>query len=337
MDLSKRLRKFMNASEAPAFIVLVFVIIAFSIISPSFFQINNLLDLLRSNAAWIVFSAGLVMVILGGGMDMSYATNAICSAFIVCKFFCDNNIDMPVWIWMILSGLLAMCFGLLNGMLMYFFDLPPFIITLATSNIYRGFTLGFVSNVYLTINDLPPNFLSFAHYIIKASGKDGMASGLDVNFFIAVALMFVSHFILRHTIIGRGIYALGGDREAASRLGYSLKQLLLFSYGYNGFLAGIGGLIFMVQVRISDPLFLMGAEFNVVAAATIGGAVVGSGKGSVLGVVAGMALIQCVLSNLVLIGVPTYYQKLFYGLFVAAAVIFLRFRDKQRKAEDITG
>lgn len=157
----------------------------------------------------------------------------------------------------------------------------------------------------------------------------GASYGLHFSVFIMLGIMILTHLILGHTIIGRGVYALGGDSASAQRIGYNLTRIRMFIYGYAGLLAGIAGLIYVSNNRMADPMSFQGEELTVIAAVVMGGTSISGGKGSVLGVFLGLMLTNVINNNLALINVPSYWQKFTFGLLIIFAVLVQSVKAKR--------
>ncbi|NMD37981.1 MAG: ABC transporter permease, partial [Christensenellaceae bacterium] len=142
-------------------------------------------------------------------------------------------------------------------------------------------------------------------------------------------VMFITYILMRHTVVGRGIYALGGDLTSATRIGYNIKRLRMFLYGYAGGLAGLGGIIYVSNNRMADPMSFQGEELTVIAAVVLGGTSISGGKGTVLGIFLGLMLTNVINNNLVIIGVDSYWQKFTFGILVIIAVIIQSIREKR--------
>ena len=139
-----------------------------------------------------------------------------------------------------------------------------------------------------------------------------------VLFFLAVVL--ISWVILRFTVLGRGIYAIGGNFTAARRSGLNIHRIQFFIYMYVGFLAGIMGIMHLSLIRYSNPNYIVGTELSVIAAVVIGGARITGGTGSIIGTILGVVMIVILEKNLVLIGLSSYWQQFFIGLIIIVGV-----------------
>ena len=261
---------------------------------------------------------------------MSFMAIAICSAYMTIRFSIAVAPDLPFVALALVSMVIGILFGMCNAFLVNTFEMPIFIATLSLATTIRGLMLAFVGNEYIPSPDMPPATIDFSKmYCFNTTDATGSTFGLHFSVFIMLGVMVLTHLIMRHTIVGRGIYALGGDMGSASRIGYNVKRLRMFLYGYAGCLAGLGGLIYVSNNRMADPMSFQGEELTVIAAAVLGGTSISGGKGSVIGVFLGLMLTNVINNNLVIIGIDSYWQKFTFGLLVIVAVVIQSLRAKR--------
>lgn len=329
MNASKYLRKFLNSSEAIVLIILILVMCIFMMLSPTFMTLRNMFDLLRTMIVTGIFACGVMVVIISGGIDMSFMAIAICSAYMTIRFSIANAPDLPWIVLALFSMVLGILFGMLNAFLVNTFEMPIFIATLSVATTIRGLMLAFVGNEYVPSPDMPPAAIAFSkRYLFNTVDSTGFTFGLHFSVFIMLGIMVLTHLIMRYTIVGRGIYALGGDMTSASRIGYNVKHLRTFLYGFAGCLAGLGGIIYVSNNRMADPMSFQGEELTVIAAVVLGGTSISGGRGSVFGIFLGLMLTNVINNNLTIIGIDSYWQKFTFGVLVIAAVIIQSIRAK---------
>ena len=271
-----------------------------------------------------------MMIIINGGIDMSFMAIAICSAYMTVRLATSLGFQGPILVLMIISAVIGMLFGFLNAFLVNKFEIPIFIVTLSVATSIRGLMLNFVGNEYAASAEMPACTIEFSKtYWFNMVDATGASYGLHFSVFIMLGIMILTHLILGHTIIGRGVYALGGDSASAQRIGYNLTRIRMFIYGYAGLLAGIAGLIYVSNNRMADPMSFQGEELTVIAAVVMGGTSISGGKGSVLGVFLGLMLTNVINNNLALINVPSYWQKFTFGLLIIFAVLVQSVKAKR--------
>ena len=332
MNLQKSLRRFTKSNEFMILVILIAVMALFAILNPVFLSRRNMYDLLRTMIVTGIFACGVMMVIINGGIDMSFMAIAICSAYITIRLAISFQVELPFMVLAVISCTVGMLLGFCNALLVNKFEIPIFIATLSVATTVRGLMLHFVGNEYVASSGMPASAINFSKtYWFNTVDASGSSYGLHFSVFIMLGVMVLTHFIMRHTITGRGIYALGGDAVSAARIGYNVKRLRMFLYGYAGLLAGLGGLIYVANNRMADPMSFQGEELTVIAAVVLGGTSISGGKGTVFGVFLGLMLTKVINNNLVMVGVASYWQKLTFGVLIIAAV-FVQSMKAQRQA-----
>ena len=328
--MQSKLKKFARSNEFIVLIILVLVMGLFSVLNPSFLTLRNLFDLFRTMIVTGIFACGVMMIIINGGIHMSFMAIAICSAYMTVRLATSLGFQGPILVLMIISAVIGMLFGFLNAFLVNKFEIPIFIVTLSVATSIRGLMLNFVGNEYVASAEMPACTIEFSKtYWFNMVDATGASYGLHFSVFIMLGIMILTHLILGHTIIGRGVYALGGDSASAQRIGYNLTRIRMFIYGYAGLLAGIAGLIYVSNNRMADPMSFQGEELTVIAAVVMGGTSISGGKGSVLGVFLGLMLTNVINNNLALINVPSYWQKFTFGLLIIFAVLVQSVKAKR--------
>lgn len=328
--IKKRLNKFTKSNEFIVLIILTMVFVVFSILNPAFLSMRNMYDLFRTMIVTGIFACGVIMVIINGGIDMSFMTIAICSAYMTIRLAVSLSIDGPFIVLLAVSGIIGALFGFCNAYLVNKFEIPIFIATLSLATTIRGLMLNFVGNDYIPSPQMPASTIDFSKtYVFNTVDASGSTYGLHISVFIMLGIMIFTHLILNYTVLGRGVYALGGDTTSAKRVGYNITRVRLFIYGYAGLLAGVGGLVYVSNNRMADPMSFQGEELTVIAAIVLGGTSISGGKGSILGVLLGLMLTNVINNNLVLINVPSYWQKFVFGLLIIVAVFIQSFKAKR--------
>jgi len=295
--------------------VLVILAIGFELLSGRFMTINNLSIVMQQASINIVLAAGMTFVILTGGIDLSVGSILAASAMIavIVSLVPDYGmLGIPAAI------AVGLAFGIANGSLIAFLKLPPFIVTLGSLTAVRGVARLLGGDTTVFNPDLPFEFIG-----------NGTLFGVPWLAIIALATVAISWFILRRTVLGTWIYAVGGNAEAARLTGIKVPLVLLFVYGMSGLLSGLGGVMSAARLYAANGLQLGQAyELDAIAAVILGGTSFVGGVGSIWGTLVG-ALIIAVLSNgLILVGVSDIWQYIIKGLVIIAAVALDRYRLK---------
>jgi len=295
--------------------VLVILAIGFELMTGKFLSINNLSIVTQQASINIVLAAGMTFVILTGGIDLSVGSVLAASAMAAVSVSLFPDWGMMGIVAGLVIGLLC---GLANGSLIAFLGLPPFIVTLGALTAVRGLARLMGDDTTVFNADLPFAFIG-----------NGTLFGIPWLAIFALGTVVVSWFILRRTVLGTWIYAVGGNHEAARLTGIKVSFVLLFVYGMSGLLSGLGGVMSAARLYAANGLQLGQAyELDAIAAVILGGTSFVGGVGSIWGTLIG-ALIIAVLSNgLILTGVSDIWQYIIKGLVIILAVGLDRYRLK---------
>ncbi|QPB41717.1 ABC transporter permease [Rodentibacter haemolyticus] len=319
-------------------IVLLFMIVGMSLKSDVFLSTNNILNIFLQVSVICIISIGMTYVILTGGIDLSVgsivALSAVCLGIFIHSGlkWLGNDISsigvMSVVGLSICGAILvgALC-GYINGLIIVYGKVTPFITTLGMMGIARGLALTLSEGK--TIYNFPEQLRFFGN------GQLSLAENvyIPVPMLIAIMVVLVSYYVLTQTIFGRQIYALGGNREAVRLSGINTNKLEIKAYVINGALAALGAVILVGRLNAAQPIAGTGYELDAIAATVIGGTSLIGGVGSVISTSIG-ALIMGVLQNgLTLLNVTPYLQRLIIGLVIILAV----FLDQVRRGEVSTG
>jgi len=293
--------------------VLLVLCIAFAISSDRFASVGNLMIVLQQASINLVLACGMTFVILTAGIDLSIGSILAASAMAALIVSLDptySGLAIPA------ALLCGLGFGLVNGMLIAAVRLPPFIVTLGALTAIRGAARLMGKDTTVFNPDLS--------YAVIGNGN---LFGIPWLVIIALAVVIISWFVLRRTVLGVHIYAIGGNPDAARLTGIKVGSVLVFVYAVSGLLAGLGGVLASARLYAANGLQLGQAyELDAIAAVILGGTSFVGGIGSVWGTLVG-ALIIAVLSNgLILTGVPDVWQYIIKGLIIIGAVALDRFR-----------
>jgi simple sugar transport system permease protein len=244
--------------------------------SSVFFTAGNMVDLLRSGIVTGIFVICAMIVIVSGGIDVSFPAIAVFSMFTTTKILHDMNYEGSVLLAFMIAGGIGLLLGLINAVFIAIFRLPTLIVTLGTSTLFSGFLLTFVGS--REISNVPQGILVFSKMeIFSVTNGKGISSGLPASIYITMIIIVISAMMLKYTMLGRGIYAIGGDRTSAQRAGFNMMRIQFFIYTFVGFLSGIAGMIHTCMMRNSNPVDMLGSEMIVIAAVVLGGTRISGG------------------------------------------------------------
>ncbi|MDX7953493.1 ABC transporter permease [Lichenihabitans sp. Uapishka_5] len=289
--------------------------IAFSIINPVFLSAPNLVDLLRNSIVTGIFAIGVLIVLASGGIDVSFTAIGAFSLYATTKLLIVSGIHPPMVAIFAIGIAIGVALGLVNGLLIGLLGLPTLIVTLATLSLFRGALLTFVGTLYY--GTIPAEMVAYSRQPLLAFHlASGRIVQLPMAFLNLVLVATLVALILSGTMFGRKIYALGGSEEAAERIGINVRRVKLAIFMLAGGIAGLAGVTHVTLMRIANPFDLVGSELNVIAAVVLGGARITGGHGTVSGTIIGVLVITIINSSLLLIGVPTYWQRLVVGALI---------------------
>jgi simple sugar transport system permease protein len=272
---------------------------------------------------------GVLVVLLSGGIDISFTANATVSQYVMAILLAKVPGINPILIFLI-PCLIGITLGGVNASLIFFLNAPPIIITISTLNVFFGI-LQFISGGKWIYN-FPSWFRDFAKIrLLNFINPDGISFGLSILTVIWILIIIVTFTILRYTTLGRKIYAMGGNIEAAKRSGLNILFLQFFVYCYMGFLAGLASIIQALLAQTVAPNAIMGRELEVIAAVVLGGASLAGGTGSLFGTILGVALIAIIGNGLTIMRVSSYWQKVFIGLIIIISVSITTIQQKAAK------
>lgn len=303
------------------FTILVLLILMLALFGPpQFIAPSNLLQIAIQSSITIIIACGEFFAILIAGIDLSVGSIMALAGMVTAKLVAMGSVP---WEIAVLAGLLvgAMC-GIFNGMLINVTGLHPFVVTLGTQSIFRGLVLIFsdAKSVY----GFPQQFKDFMGGWL--GGK--VPSPVIIALIMAVLLWFLSS----KTVLGRNIYALGGNKEAAWFSGINTKLYILIVYIISGVCFGLAGIVYTARIGSAEPLAGQGYETFAIASAIIGGTSFFGGRGQIPTVVIGGLIIGTISNGLNMLGVSSYYQQIVTGSLIIIAVFLDRiFKGKASK------
>src|SRR5690606_24371278 len=223
------------------------------------------------------------------GIDVSFPAIAIFAAYTTAKLAGEGTLDLGLIIIFLFAMFIGAVLGTVNGVVISRFNLPTLIVTLGTQTIFRGILVAYIGSKY--IPRLVPELDGVAAInILTVQTNVGMTS-INILVIPVIILCIAMAFLLKKTMFGRGVYAIGGDTEAARRAGFPVVRIQVMIYILSGALAAVGGMFHILLNRSANPQDIVGIELDIIAAVVLGGASIFGGKGSVIGTVLGVLLI----------------------------------------------
>ncbi|MDR0527228.1 MAG: ribose ABC transporter permease [Spirochaetaceae bacterium] len=290
-------------------IALVLLALIIGIARKEFRTVDNLLTVLRQASINGLIAFGMTCVILTGGIDISVGAMLGLSAMLGAGFLKGG---MPEFAAIPLMLFLGAGFGVVNGALVTLGRLQPFIATLITMSVYRGFCLVYGGGYPVS---------GLGEHKFLAQVGSGYILKVPVPVWILAAVFGVFFFILHKTVLGRRIYAVGSNAAAARLAGVNIWRAKLFVYGAAGLMSALAGLILLSRLGSAQPTLGAGYEIDAIAATALGGTSMSGGRGKIAGTVTGVLIIAILSNGLNIIGVSSYYQNVIKGFVILLAVI----------------
>jgi ribose/xylose/arabinose/galactoside ABC-type transport system permease subunit len=322
------------------FLVLTFTL--FSLFAPNFATASNMENLMAGFSFVAILAIGQAFPILLRGIDLSIG--AIVALAGMVAFDLTLIFHVPGYLILPLTLLAATLAGAVNGIMIVYLRLQPFLATLATLAAYRGLVFSISGRQLvpeLSTTPITDPWITELETYFDIGTTLGLSDfvripAVPLSFFVMCVLLLVFQVLLLFTKLGRDIYTVGGNHEAARLVGINTRGVTIFAYAVSGFCAGVAALLLVARLTTSTEALGNGMELTAIAAAVIGGVSLQGGVGSAWGPVLGAFLLGVVLIGLTLFGISQFIQQILTGAILLAAVGYDRFlvnrREKQRAA-----
>lgn len=298
--------------------------------NPMFLSLSTVFSLIRSSAGTTILAMGVLMVMISGGIDVSFPAIAIFGGYGSLKFCMAHDIDSLAAAFAV-SIAISIVLGIGNALLINLLKLEPFIITLSTASVYFGLMKILIGTKNVGASDLPDAFRSFSSAkLITTTNQYGGTIGLSAFIIPVVLCIVLTWFILHKTLIGRGIFAMGCNAEAARRAGFNVPMLRVFIFAYSGFLAGVMGIVYIASTNSVNPVTLVGTEMSVIACVVIGGASPSGGYGRIFGTLLGVILYYLFNQTLIYLGLSASWQDFFMGIVLLISIMTTSYQNRVR-------
>ena len=313
--------------------ILIYVMVVFCVVAavrqPAFLSPATLVNLCRAGIFTMCFAICEMVVIVSGGIDVSFPAVG-CVAMYVPTYLYNNGMGVDnVFFFFGVAMLAGLVFGVLNGFLVSYLKLPPLIATLATSSVASGGLIMLLGTREFTT--LPPSLeaLYSVNLFTFVDPNTGFNYPLTILILVPVILCLVMAYVMRYTMLGRGLYAIGGDSNAARIAGFNVRKLQFIAYIFCGVMASATAMIYTTLMHSSTTTALMGEEMIIIAACVVGGCRLTGGHGGVGGTVLGVLLITLVQNNLNMLGIPTSWQTFAVGLVLLLGAVLSSVQAKR--------
>ena len=300
-------------AEVNLLIIVIVLMVILSFATKNFFTANNLRNLVRQTSVNGIIALGMTFVIISGGIDLSVGSVVGVSSIVISKLLVSEMGILPA---LLIALVVSTALGMLNGWIIHYGKVPPFIATLGMMQAARGIVM-LLSNARM-IAGLPKAFTGFAQKVII---------GFPSLFFVWLLVILVTYILTTKTIFGRNIFAYGSNIEAARLSGINTAKVTLSVYAISGLLSGIAGILSTSRLGNGIPTGGQGYEMDAIASAVVGGASLSGGSGTILGTVLGALLISLIQNGGNLLGINAFILQIIVGVLIVASVWI----DQKRK------
>jgi ribose transport system permease protein len=292
---------------------------------PSFLKADNLLNVANQIAVIAILAAGMTLVIIAGGIDLSVgsliALSAVLGTLLIRRYAgAESASPAGMVAWCLVAILACGLVGAASGLVVTAFAVPSFIVTLGVMMMTSG--AAFLVTEGESVYQLPDSFVWL--------GRGADLAGVP-NAVVLTGLLYVAaHLVLTRTAFGRYVYAVGGNAEAARLAGVRVSVVIVLVFAVSGLLAGLGGVVMASQLKSGSPTYGQTYELYVIAAVVVGGTSLSGGEGNVLGTLLGALLIAVIQNGMNLTGVESYTQRVVLGAIIVGAVLLDRLKRRTR-------
>ena len=344
-------KKLLNHTETYVILIALLFGVAVEAVSHQFFSNTGMVNLARISMIYLIFGVAEMISLVCAGPDVSYPAIASLSGFQVVNLLYNivdriyighiagigaaalTGVGLFAPILMLLNAfamLIGAVCGAVNGAIIARFNFPSLIVTLGTSSIFSGLMYGPLRASNTVLHGKMAEFGAGSLFTVTNPGS-GLTAQMPTQFLIVIVVYVIMHFVLRYTMFGRGLYAIGSDSVAAERAGLKVGRIRFFAYVLGGALAALGGTMYTCNVGAIAPSDLMGGELLVIAACILGGVRPGSGIGNLFQVIIRIVLLTMIQNNLLMLGIPLYWKDVFTGaIILIGTVVSFHFHVQSR-------
>lgn len=269
--MQKTIKKLFRQNETYVFLILLALSFLIQARSGQFYTSNNIVDIASAMIVPGLFAVGEFLVILSGGIDVSFPALASLTAYATTKLFLDLDYQGSVLLPMLTAIVIGAVLGMFNGFFVSFLRLPAMIVTLGTASVFKGIMQGTLESKQLAV--IPARMKAFGKQAIYTATNpvSGLSSKLPAAFLVFAGVLLLTFLVLRYTMFGRGIYAIGGNESAAYNAGFAVKRTKFLLYLFAGVIASAAGIIRVCMMQQCHPTNMLGMEMNIVAGVVLGG------------------------------------------------------------------
>lgn len=317
------LKRLIATRESGVFVALVILCVVMSFLSPYFLKTQNLFNVLRGMSTIGIMAIGMTMVIVSGGIDLSVGSLAAVSAMSTARLMTYHNVSP--WLAFLLGLAVGLTLGAVNGLVITRVKVNPFITTLGMLSIGRGLTYLIATGLEGTVASNIPMRNEAVNFL-----GAGYVGPVPFPVIEMIVLVVIFSLFLNQVVLGRQIYAVGSNEQAARLSGVNVDRVRLFVYTATGGLAALAGVMNAGLLSTAATNLGVGVELDVIAAVVIGGASLMGGEGTILGAIIGAAIMAVIRNAFVLLKLPIYMQTVAIGIVIILAVAMDQLRKRNR-------
>jgi ribose transport system permease protein len=302
-----------NTEDLSRIAVVALIFIVLTVLSPKFSDLTNLSNVIRVASLNLILATGIALTMLVTGIDLSIGSVIALSTMMFGRYFQDGRTVMEMVYG--ISGILLVSgfLGAINGFNIAYIGIPPFLATFAMSQVARGYSY------YLAKGDVYSNFIGEFRFI-----GTGFLFGVPMPVVFALLVLIIIGLVLKKTTLGRKIYAIGSNREAAFYSGINVKATLMLTYMIAAIIAGFGGIVYLSRLNAAEANIGLDFAQNAIAAAAIGGISFRGGRGNIFGIIIGALLLSLVTNGMNLLRINSDWQMGLTGLIIIVGVLIDR-------------
>jgi simple sugar transport system permease protein len=310
-------------------VVIVLLGTVWSLLTPYFLTLPNMVDIVETWSVTTILALGVFVVLVAGGIDISFAATASVAQYVAA--YAAQSAGWPPALAIPLGLVIGVALGCLNAAIIHYLRITSIIVTIATQSLFFALLMYWTGGKLIPVL---PDWWSDRIVFFQTEAADGSLIRITLPIVVAAGAVAVTWLLMNRLSAGRQLYCMGGNPEAARRLGIDIARMHFLAYGFLGLMAGLAGLVQAHRVGQSVPNAMVGQELNVVAAAVLGGASLNGGIGTVRGVLLGLLLLAILQNGLNLLGWSSYFFPVVIGLviLVSTSITGLAGRPGRRRA-----
>ena len=316
VPLQKSLKRLSRRNEPYITLVLIALALLIQYRSGQFFTANNLVSLASAFIVPGIFAIGAYLVLVSGGIDVSFPALASLSVYVTTVLLMNTGYQGGAGLAFLLAMIIGAMLGAFNGLFIGVFRLPTLIVTLGTTYVFRGLMQGALDSVQWAT--IPPGMEAFGTSALFTAQNPvtGLTARMPAAFLVFLAVLILVALMVRFTMFGRSIYAIGGSEVSAIRAGYNAVRTKVLISVIAGMIAGVAAVIRVSMMQQLHPTNMLGMELRVIAGIVLGGISITGGRGSLFGAMVGTLLIVVVVNSMILLGIPTSWRSIFTGALI---------------------